>query len=258
MASTSNRATNPIPKRTATQVSWGDNKAWQKYPVKFGDVWRVGNHTLACGDLEAGAAEELVAMTGQPELVYVDPPWGVNLARSFRTVSLIDGQKGRAVDYPGLLKIIVALCKHAPLGGFIEMGRKDVDLLRAIVVAGGLPVTGAWDITYSYGKSPAKMLQAGGTPLENPAVMQGLDDADTPKVAISQKLQPGQRVFDPCLGFGWTSECAQEFEVGSVGIELNPIRLATALKKLARKCGGAPPHKIGDLSCMAGRSLPPG
>jgi DNA modification methylase len=49
--------------------------------VKFGDIWKLGEHTLLCGDsTEAAMIEEV--RSEQPVLTITDPPYGVSLGKN--------------------------------------------------------------------------------------------------------------------------------------------------------------------------------
>ena len=51
------------------------NEKWQVAP---GDLWRIGEHRLACGDCTDKAVVERV-MTEQANMIIADPPYGVNI-----------------------------------------------------------------------------------------------------------------------------------------------------------------------------------
>jgi hypothetical protein len=42
--------------------------------VKFGEVWKIGNHTIRCADLEQKMFPFPGALT--PDVIYSDPPVG--------------------------------------------------------------------------------------------------------------------------------------------------------------------------------------
>lgn len=50
----------------------------QKWQVKTGDLWQLGDHRLICGDCTDPAVVEKVMGGGMARLVCTDPPYGVN------------------------------------------------------------------------------------------------------------------------------------------------------------------------------------
>ena len=48
------------------------------YEVKFGDVWKMGDHQLLCGDSTEKAMVEAFLDGHQPKLCVTDPPYGIN------------------------------------------------------------------------------------------------------------------------------------------------------------------------------------
>jgi DNA modification methylase len=52
------------------------NEKWQ---VKTGDLWQIGEHRLLCGDSTINADVEKVMQSDKIELVWTDPPYGVSV-----------------------------------------------------------------------------------------------------------------------------------------------------------------------------------
>src|SRR3989338_1931547 len=50
----------------------------QQFKVKFGDVWRMNQHRLLCGDSTERAMVEAFLDGYNPKLCVTDPPYGVN------------------------------------------------------------------------------------------------------------------------------------------------------------------------------------
>jgi hypothetical protein len=215
-------------------VRWRYGDAGDRIPVTVGDVWRVGEHVLACGDLELGAGLDLADRYGPADLAYADPPWTPSLATGFRTKAGLP----RQVDFGRLLLAVVeAIDRSGAPVAYIEMGRDYVDRLADILAERGREVD-RYAITY-YGRHPAWLLRA-STTLDDPPRMPGvLDDADTPAWAIEAEGRPAL-VFDPCIGRGLTAIAAARAGVRVLGLDLNPRRLAVAIDRLARLSGLAP------------------
>lgn len=60
----------------------------------LGDLWRLGDHWLVCGDATTPATVEMVLRGADPMLAVTDPPYGVNYRSARRgTEFLVDGAK---------------------------------------------------------------------------------------------------------------------------------------------------------------------
>lgn len=219
------------------------SEAHASYPVAFGDVWRVGVHTVICGDIEAEAwlpaLRRHALPAGAPALTYTDPPWGAALATGFRTKAGMP----RRVVYDDFLRLLADRVAVVGSGGaaFVEQGRDwqaqtaDAFTERGFVAVRALPAA----ITY-YRRSPATLtaFMPAGAPGDARLLAQdaldaceGRDDADTPGVVLSR--YPAGVVFDPCLGQGLTLIAAAATGHACVGVELNPRRMAVALARMA-------------------------
>lgn len=218
---------------------WTYSGAHKDYPVKAGETWTCGNHTLVCGDLEGETPlwQKLKTMT--PDLVYVDPPWNSGNARSFRTKAGVDGESGRTVDLSNLLKVVLTPSATSKILTFIETGKKEQNIVKGIIAEMGGTVGATWNITY-YRKNPCILIAADfrPTPFDDYPEFEGLDDEDTPDVAI-EHYKPSL-VLDPCGGRGGTATAAEIVGVASLTNELSPYRMAEALKKLHVATGIAP------------------
>lgn len=58
------------------------NKKWQ---VQAGDLWRIGEHRLLCGDSTKREDVERLMETAKPYFMVTDPPYGVEYDASWRT-----------------------------------------------------------------------------------------------------------------------------------------------------------------------------
>lgn len=226
------------------------NKAYgpdaNAYPVQPGEVWTVGPHSLACLDLEdptrSAAWMDLVVRQGRCAMGFSDPPWNAGNARSFRTKAQADGDKGRAVDFSGLMnRVLTALAWAVSPGGpvWIEMGNAQAAEVRAML-AQSWPLTEEWPVTY-YGSKPCTLLRgATGGPSVGADGPAGVNDMLLPAFAIARDSLPGDRVYDPCTGRGLTAVSAAAAGRVFWGSELNPRRLSVTLAKLHRVTGAAP------------------
>jgi hypothetical protein len=228
---------------------WRYGDAGDRWPVQPGEVWAVGAHRVACGDVEEGAIEQLLAAWAEPvDLAYVDPPWNAGNARAFRTKAGL----GRPVDYLRLVELIGLGIDHSGARyACVESGRGGEAEIRAALVRAGLRHVQSWDIVY-YRTRPARLhLLAGrGTPdPERLPAFHGVDDENTPALAVSTLARRGQTVFDPCCGRGTTAIAAHLAGCRFLGLELHPRRLAVAIDKLVGL--GVPPGQVRRVGRLA-------
>jgi hypothetical protein len=210
-------------------VRWTyDGSGGTRYPVEPGQVWQAGRHRLICGDLQTGAAFDLMTRF-KPDLVYTDPPWNAGNAASFRTKAQMPGK----VDFPAFLHHLVVAINCVRRYAFIEMGRQNAELLERMIVFSGGTVLARWPITY-YRHNPCELFCASWTGQPRPECdLKGLDDDVTPFYALEAVRKPGDLVFDPCTGRGLTARTAEKLGLTFLGLELSPWRMSAALSSLA-------------------------
>jgi hypothetical protein len=216
--------------------TWDYGDAGDRYPVKTGDIWRVGPHILACGDLELSHAQKLLTVYVQsPHMTYVDPPWTPSLLTGFRTKANLS--KGQPFDT--FLDRLIASIKTTQGDCYIEMGNQHINLLRAKVEAAGGTIEADFRITY-YKRKPARLIRATfGYSRGASFALDGLDDEDTPRKAIAESTVPYEWVWDPCTGKGLTAVAAASLGRRFIGLELHPRRLAVAIERLVQTTGQA-------------------
>lgn len=206
---------------------YGDS--WEKYPIKTGETWierDTGSIVSVCDIIETLPDYMMVA-----DMVYVDPPWNLGNANGFYTKA---GLQDRYIDnfsafYKKLFSRITAI---KPRVCYIEVGLQNKLLFMAEMVTCHFPMMQAWDITY-YRKNPCVLIR-GGDKFQT-FDFTGMDEADTPSIAIEQEKP--RVVADLCTGQGLTAIAAYRQGKKFVGTELNPRRLAVAIDRV-NKIGG--------------------
>lgn len=210
---------------------WKFSNAQEHFKVQFGDVWRMTDtrdqtHVLMCGDLEHDEGLHLLKLHGPAQLVYTDPPWGRNLASSFRTQA---GAEGPA-DYIEVLRRVARVGEACGVGYF-EMSVRDTPMLKALLIDTGANIFGEWGITYSQNR-PCRLLGATWgkvvAPFGSPEGMTDFADG-SPLWALGASPWAGT-VCDPCTGLGTTLKAAVAAGRRFIGLELNPARVAEVLK----------------------------
>lgn len=218
---------------------YGD--AGDKWPVKAGEVWGVGDHLFTCIDLTMPSdfrrLESMVRGVKKPRISYVDPPWNPGNATAFRTKAGL----ARKSDFPELLDNVLRAVKLAMELAFIEFGRSHLASLKAACDRAGVDVLRVWDTTY-YSKRPSHLVAVS---LKSSMSHQlgdytSMDDLYTPGKVIEEHTLPGDYVLDPCVGRGLTAVRAHELGRVCVGGELHPRRLAVTLDKLCELGAGVP------------------
>ena len=228
---------------------WRYGDAGDRWPVRDGDIWQVGDHVVACGDNGRGASAELMDLFGAPDYVYSDPPWNQGNVNSFRTKAGLQPDRDGFAQFLLTFSGVVTRARAA----FIEMGRKELSTLDAAMTSRGWAQVRIWDIVY-FGDKPCVLslyAPAGSSILTQVLTGDptGMDDALTPGWAVPAISKPGDVIFDPCMGRGCTAEHSSKAGRLVRGVELHPRRLACTIDKLV-KVTGATPVKVGDLACM--------
>ena len=213
---------------------------------RSGDVWQLGPHIVAVGDIEKGHTHELAAQCA-PDMLYSDPPWGANLANSFRSqAGLTD-----SANYRNVLHEVAEIGMESGLA-FIEMSVRDTGLLEQLLLQAGAQTMLKFSIKYS-GNRPCTLIAAtterGATvltrdPYPDPT---GFSDnwTGTPTWAIHNFCPVGGLVIDPCTGLGGTLKAAHLLNRRFVGTEINPQKLAEVVQWAASE--GLNPVKVGSL-----------
>lgn len=224
------------------------------FPVKPGQVWAVGQHLVACGDLEHGAGARFLSFAcGWVEspvklaLFYVDPPWSPAYITRFRRGA--DVAEDPAFTVESLCKRIFQLA-DVPL--LMEMGttyepEQVIDWAEQARDWGAGKTVYVEPITYAGGK-PARLFAFGLTEEQGVdfTCLRNTDDERTPFMAMNLFTDPRDVVADLCLGLGVTARAAQMTGRRCWGLELHPRRCSAALADLRKLCGEEP-SLIGEL-----------
>jgi hypothetical protein len=218
------------------------------FPVKPGQVWTLGGHLVACGDLEKGDGARFLKWardtTGrEPSMFYCDPPWSPAFITRFRKGAEVDLSQAYTVET--VCQCLMRLAGSTPF--LMEMGvTYDVDTIDAWAREVGLPQPpgfnyGALPITYAGGK-PAQLFGFNLTRQQGEAFrcLVGMDDERIPATACELFTSQGDVVVDLCLGLGATARGAEKVARSCWGMELHPRRCSASLSDLRKLCGGEP------------------
>lgn len=218
-------------------------KAGDRYPIKSGEIWGLGGHILACGDIDHSEAISFVKKYSPVKMVYIDPPYNLALAKGFRTNAGLDNN----VDFEKFLIRLLEATREACTGDvFMEMGVKQAEFFCKLIENMGGAIQNIWEITY-YKTKPAILIHFS---FVNPTYLKesptGMDDSETPTWAIERCSAEGDFVLDLCMGLGCTAVSAHRLGRFSLGFELHPRRLARTIESLV-KMGLGEPILIGKL-----------
>lgn len=93
------------------------NEKWQ---VKPGDLWRIGDHRLLCGDSTKREDVQRVMRGERAEMVWTDPPYGVAIGDKNKLLNSIDRNNrveqnlvNDTLDEPGMIAMLSAAFDNA-------------------------------------------------------------------------------------------------------------------------------------------------
>jgi hypothetical protein len=198
-------------------MSYGRSK--DRYPMKYGDVLQSELATIKVHDWYSDGFPEWM----EADMVYVDPPWSLGNANMFR------GKAKRAYinDFVPYLDALMGwISRIGPTVLYMEMGLQNMDAVRKSLAA-LYPCVQIWPITY-YKKHPCFLLRASVFRVDFDFT--GLDDANTPKIAIG--LEKPLVVADPCTGRGLSAMAALANGCKFVGTEMIPDKLSVCVERL--------------------------
>lgn len=234
-----------------------------------GDLWRLGDHRLICGDCTDKATVERVLDGQKPHLMVTDPPYGVEYDPAWRSKALQDGarraeglvQNDDRDDWREAWALFpgdVAYVWHAPhRAPEVLASLEAVALLRR------------WHIIWNKSR---QVLGRGHYHLKHEAcwyaIREGanghwsgdrkqttvwdIDHARSetghgtqkPVEAMARPIrnnsQPGDRVYDPFMGSGTTIIAAQMNKRIAHGCELSPAYVDVCLQRFAAFTGQQP------------------
>lgn len=217
-------------------AKWTYGDEGSTYPVRVGEVWKVGQHVFACSDLMADTLLDETLEGRSVTAVYCDPPWGQALLNGFRTKAGLDKADHRWEElYRSITRYGSERGAPVWLEGSKPDSRDGMKVLGTMTKAG--QHTNAWFVKY-YRKHPSGLYYTGKAPYprELRDLLTGMDDDFTPLEVMRNTAESGT-VVDPCAGRGVTSRCAEEAGWVSVNNELNPHRVSAALVRMGKMTG---------------------
>lgn len=205
------------------------------FPVKPGQVWGLGPHRFACGDLTQPLDWFTRHWPEEPQAMYTDPPWNTGLARGFYTKASHPGQPVLADIIDGIL----AIAQPYRLPFWMEGSIHKTDELMGLLARRGATLIALIPIVY-YQTRPCLLIQATfGPALPARIDLKGVDDEVTP-VEVCKALPGTGPVLDPCAGRGLTFKGAHAAGLPFYGLELSSYRLSACLARAKHESGATP------------------
>lgn len=222
----------------------------EKWGVAYGDLWRIGEHRLLCGD-STNADDVARLMAGEKSQACVtDPPYGIDFDTDYTRFS---SSFAKQVNYariknddkefdprPFLDYEAVVLfganwyCKHIPLGSWIVWDKRHDNGAAFLSDAEIAWMKGGKGVhIYSETVQGAIRKERAMHPTQKPV---GLF------MWCIEKCKAGSMVFDPFSGSGTTLVACQNLNRRGRAIEISPGYVAVALERLSQM--GLQPEKV--------------
>jgi DNA modification methylase len=223
--------------------------------AKIGDIWKIGNQTIACGDSTNSTFIQKVLNGNNPDVVFTDPPYGIGY-KAMRGGKDIANDASpnealevtiKALQIVSNTKTFFACCDWRSLETMISVYQQIGIEPKCTIV---------WDKESRvqnldrYAKQHEFILYSGPYG-GNETVATDIwkfkrdfePDHPTPKpvplvsFAIETSSKKGQIVYDPFCGSGATLVACQRTDRVGYGIELDPKYVDVILSRLEKQTG---------------------
>ena len=121
---------------------------------RFGDVWELGNHRLACGDATDPKSYEQLMADAQADMVFTDPPYNVDYANSAKDKMrgkdrpILNDNLGDGF-YDFLLAAMTPMLARCSGAIYVAMSSSELDTLQSAFRAAG----GKWSTFIIWAKN---------------------------------------------------------------------------------------------------------
>ena len=246
--------------------------------VKSGDLWRLGDHRLLCGDSTKPENVERLMAGETAEAMWTDPPYGVGyIGKNRRALTIANDS---ATQGPAVFAGAARIAPLAPCARFyvaVPAGPRQLDFLLAIRDAGwrlhqelvwvknsivlghsdyhyahepilygytpgpGRPGRGAHAGTRWYGDNSASSVLAYDKParnLEHPT----MKPVGLVSECLANSTRSGDLVYEPFAGSGSTLIAAEQLGRRCYGIEIDPAYAQVTIERW-QAFTGMEPHR---------------
>jgi DNA modification methylase len=233
----------------------------EKWGVKLGDLWQIGEHRLICGDCTDAATVARVMGGDCADLGIHDAPYNVNMQRS----GSIEGDKQTPEEFRVFcndwLSNFYSVSKDANI--FVCIGFREYPLIAELCrplwdekncIVWSKPTIGMGGLNGGY-RYQHELIWFGGKGISDKSLCDvwGFDrDADpmhptlkpTPLIEKMVKDTDGQIVADFFCGSGTTIVACENLGRKCRAIEISPAYVAVALERMSQAFPGIDIHRI--------------
>lgn len=222
------------------------NKKWQ---VKPGDLWRIGEHRLLCGDCTKRGDVDLVLAGEKPDLCLTDPPYG--LGNSQTAKNDYNDYNDTPENLKKLVSLFLPIAREVTPVVVLSPGVKNNRLypdptwtlcwFSSAGVGRGPWGFCCWQPLLAYGKDP-KLAAGGGSYPDSYASNdhENIDGHPCAKPTIVWEwfmkrctAKDGATLYEPFCGSGTTMVVSQRLGHKCLGIEISPDYCAVILQRMA-------------------------
>jgi DNA modification methylase len=241
----------------------------EKWGVKLGDLWQLGDHRLICGDCTDKAVVERVMGGEKADMVFADPPYGMNLNTDYTEIagsqkSMAKGIKGKKYapvigddvefDPSNILEIFSSVdeiilwgadyyAKSLPIGGWFVWDKcvtKD-----GVVSEGAEKMIGSnFELCWSKRKHKreiARIFHKGMTSIDSSERVHPTQKPIQLAEWFANKFTgTGNIIVDPFLGSGTTLIACERLGRKCRAVEISPAYVAVAIQRWVDVTGGVP------------------
>lgn len=190
----------------------------------------LGPHRVSHASIESPVVDEL--LTGdRVRILYSDPPWGDGNMRYWATMnSKMNGQSFEPLTYERLLARLRELIERYVDGYvFLETGMKWIDQVEAMMHDAGCRMLNRTQLEYKSGAKTLPCMLVAGSKIAGigpPKLAGPTMGAGVSRWMVAAAAAPGEIVFDPCCGMGYSARAAVAAGMRFRGNEFNEKRLA--------------------------------
>lgn len=231
----------------------------QKWQVKTGDLWEIGQHRLVCGDCTDAAVVARVMDGELAGAIVTDPPYGVEYDGGTKKRKALSGDKSPSLYYPFLIVARQHSNDHVAL--YLFYADSDAEVARAVTRAGFIVRNtliwnknqaqfGALSAQYKQKHEPFLYCHLKGKAPQwfgpkNEVTVWDIDRASTNELhptqkppelfkrAIKNSTRRNDIVLDGFIGSGTTLVACEQLNRRGRGIEIEPKYVSVTLQRLA-------------------------
>jgi len=225
----------------------------EKWGVESGQLWKLGEHRLICGDCTKVEDVGRLLNDGKPDFSFTDPPYNVGIKYKEETNDnqsrdgFIEWCKGWTVHLPGRLLLTVGIKRLVWWDDILG----DPQWIIAWIKKNGQGQTGLggtnkWDAILVYGvkidndidivevnNDYSEGIKAnGGHPTAKPVELWSK--------MIGRFTVPGEIVYEPFSGSGTTIIACERLGRKCRAVEISPAYCAVAIERWVTMTGGTP------------------